>query len=408
LNGDGRVAITGVGVISTLGRSLSSFTDALLAGRCGISEVTSFETDGCRTHRAGKLRDFEPSDYIDPNKLRRIDEVGCLAVASGGLALGDAGIEPKSDAAREVGVTLGTYTAGLHSTVDFLGGLLRGGPGEVSPMLFSNTVGNAPASLCALEFGLKGGNVTVTHKEASSLGAIAYAVSLLRHGRASALVTGGVDDIEANFFRIHDRFRVMSPVNGSEEAARPFDKNRNGFLLGEGGYTLVTECWRRARERNAVVHAEILGIGGTSSPCGINRWPSDPRHLVRSMELALRDADCAPSDIDVVFASGNGALALDRAEALSIRSVFDGTDVKVVSIKGAIGESGVSGAASLIAAIGCLREGRIPPTFGLQELDPDCPVNASSQPGTVRGRCALVNSFASGGANYSVVISVPA
>ena len=401
-----RVAITGLGVLSTLGREPRKYFDRLLAGTTGIADITGFDTKSCRSHRAGKLEDFDPADYIDPNKLRRIDEVGCLAIASSKLALADAGIEPNSTQSRDVGVVLGTYTAGLHSTVDFLGGLVRGGPADVSPMIFSNTVGNAPASLCALEFGLKGGNVTVTHKEASSLAAVAYSVNLVRHRRASALITGGVDDIEANFFRIHDRFNVMSPVSGEDEAARPFDRRRNGFVLGEGGFALVAENWSQAQDRDATIYAEIVGVGGTSSPCGINLWPRDPKHLAKSMGLALEEADSRPQDISVVFASGNGAIELDRTEAAAIRDVFGNAGVKVVSIKGALGESGTTGAASLAAAILSLREERIPPTVGLEELDPECPIDATPEARPVEGRKGLINSFASGGANYSVVVEV--
>ena len=246
----------------------------------------------------------------------------------------------------------------------------------------------------------------MTHKEASSLAAVAYSVNLVRHRRASALITGGVDDIEANFFRIHDRFNVMSPVSGEDEAARPFDRRRNGFVLGEGGFALVAENWSRAQNRDATIYAEIVGVGGTSSPCGINLWPHDPKHLAKSMELALEEADSRHQDISVVFASGNGAIELDRTEAAAIRDVFGNAGVKVVSIKGALGESGTTGAASLTAAILSLRQGRIPPTAGLEDLDPECPVDATPEARPLEGRKALINSFASGGANYSVVVEV--
>ena len=400
------VAITGLGLVSGLGRTPERFVDALLEGARAISEITAFDTSGCSSHRAGKLTDFDATQYIDEGKLRRIDGVGRLAIASGKLALADAGLGANGAPTADVGVILGTYTAGLESTADFLSGFVRGGPGDVSPMLFSNTVGNAPASLCALEFGLKGANVTVTNKEASSLAALAYAVNLLRQRHAAALIAGGVDDIEANFFRIHDRFRVLSPVNGGEEEARPFDRQRNGFALGEGAFTVLAEPKSRARNRGARIYAEILGVGGTSSPIGINRWPDDPEQLAAAMKLALADAGTTEGEVSAVFASANGTLALDRTEAAALRRVFGERGVPVVSIKGALGESGASGAASLIAAILALRRNRIPPTAGLRDVAPDCPVDASAESRGTEGRIALVNSFASGGANYSVVLRV--
>lgn len=401
-----RVALTGLGVVSSLGRSLDGFTERLLSGATGIAPVTAFDTSSCRSHLAGKLTDFDPSEYIDPGKLRRIDTVGSLAIAAGKLALEDAGIELKGPLASETGVVLGTYTAGLQSTVEFLTGFVRGGPAEVSPMLFSNTVGNAPASLCALELGLMGPNVTVTHKEASALAAVAYAVSLLRSGHASSLVCGGVDEVEPTFFRVHDRFHALSPQDGAREALRPFDLRRNGFVLGEGGFTLVVEVLARARERDARIYGEILGVGGTSSPSGVNEWPTDAAHLAEAMRLALEDGDCAPDGVGSVFASANGTKELDRVEAEAIRRVFGERAVQVVSVKGALGESAASGAASLLAAVSCLRQHRIPPTVGLEEISPDCPVNAASEARSSMNPLALVNSFASGGANYSVLVRV--
>lgn len=400
------VAITGLGLISSLGRTPERFIDALLSGARAISEITTFDTTGCRSHRAGKLTDFDAAEYIDEGKLRRIDGLGRLAISSGKLALADAGIGANGASANDVGVVLGTYTAGLESTVDFLSGLVRGGPGDVSPMLFSNTVGNAPASLCALEFGLKGANVTVTNKEASSLAALAYAVNLLRHGHAPALIAGGVDEIQAHFFRILDRFHVLSPVKGGKEEVRPFDRLRNGFGLGEGAFALLAEPKSRARNRGARIYAEVLGVGGTSSPVGVNRWPDDPAQLAAAMELGLADAGATPGEVSVVFASANGTLVLDRTEAAALRLVFGEGGVPVVSIKGALGESGASGAASLVAAILGLRQKRIPPTAGLVEVAPDCPVDASPECRSTEGRIALVNSFGSGGANYSVVLRV--
>jgi 3-oxoacyl-[acyl-carrier-protein] synthase II len=337
----------------------------LLAGTRGISEITAFDTRACRSHRAGKLGDFDPAEYIDPNKLRKIDEVGCLAVSSGKLALADAGVETNGAAASEVGVVLGTYTAGLHSTVDFLSGLVRRGPADVSPLLFSNTVGNAPASLCALEFGLKGGNVTVTNKEASSLAAVAYSVNLLRHRRASALITGGVDDIEANFFRIHDRFNVMSPVDDGEEAARPFDQFRNGFVLGEEWVALFAGMAAGQQPRRADLR-RILGVGGVISRRNQPLAGRANASLARCTSLS--DAGCTAEDVAAVFASANGTVVLDRAEASPFAKSLASAACRLFPSKVRSANPGVSGAASITAAILSLRQNRIPPTAGLREV----------------------------------------
>lgn len=399
-----RVVVTGVGVISSVGTGTAAFLDALLSGRSGISPVTTFDTSHCRSHTAAKLRGFDAAKYIDPMKLRRIDAVGRLAVAGGKLALEDAGIDLHGAGSDGIGVVLGSYTAGIHSTVEYLAPLMREGPAGAIPLIFSNTVGNAPASLLALEFGLRGPNVTVSHKEASSLGAAAYAVGLLRAGRVPVMIAGGADDVEAMFFQIHDRFRALSPRDRCDEACRPFDRRRNGFVLGEGASLVVLESLGAARARGARVRGEILGVGEASSPCGINAWPVDAGDLARVMALALGDASMAPDQIDVVFAAANGTPELDRTEAEALARVFGANAIPTVSIKGAIGETSLGGVAALSAAVLALGQGLVPPTVGFEEAAPDCPVDVRGQARAARGKVALINSFASGGACWSIVV----
>lgn len=239
------------------------------------------------------------------------------------------------------------------------------------------------------------------------MAAIAYATGVLRSEGASALFAGGADEIDSLFFRIHDRLRVLSPRKGSDERLRPFDRHRNGFILGEGGYLLLLETKRRAEARGAKIYAEILGVGATSSPCGINEWPNDPSPLSRCMETALADANRQAADIDLLIASANGTEELDRAEGIAIKRTFGARTVPVASIKGAVGEFAAVGSASLAAAILSLRSRFVPPTVGYEDPDPEVRVSVSPVARDCVGSTALVNSFASGGTNYSVVIRVP-
>jgi len=400
-----RIFVTGMGILSSVGSGPEPFIDALLAGASGVADVTRFDTSSCRSHRAAKLENFDAATYIAPAKLRRMDEVGRLAVAGARLAVRDAGIDLSANGTDDIGVTLGSFTAGIHSTVEYLTGLVTEGVSGSVPLIFSNTVPNAPASLCAIELGLRGPNCTVSHKEASALGALALAESFLKTSRARAMLAGGADDVEATFFRVHDRFRVLSPVNGGDEVARPFDRRRNGYVLGDGAFVLLLEQESSARARDARVYGEILGTGATASPCALNQWPRDPSQLARAMRLAIENARLLPDDVDVVLGAGNGAQVLDRLEAAAIQDVFCGRPVPVVSIKGAIGESGAAGAASIAAALLALGKGVVPPTVGFAEADPECPANVSSSAREATGaRSALINAFASGGTNYSVVV----
>lgn len=395
------VVVTGTGCVSSLGIGTRTFVDALLAGESGIARITTFSTVGCRAQTAALIRDFDPARYIDPAKLRRIDEVGRLALSTCRLALEDASLPAGTS---NVGVALGTATSGIHSRIPQARRLLTDGPATVPALGFSNTIGNAAASLCALEFALHGPNVTLAQKQASALAAIAFAVSDLRHGRAAAYVSGGNDDFEEEFYRIHDRLRVLSPGNGSDEASRPFDARRNGFVLGAGGYALVLELASSAEARGVPPYGEILGVGATSSACALNGWPDEPSGIVRAMRAALADAEVAPAEVAAVFASANSTVALDRAEAQAIAEVFGPAGVPVVSVKGALGEFGASGAAALLGALLCLGRGRLPPTVGFEQGDPECPVDVSPDGRGVNGRVAVINATADGGAHYSLVV----
>jgi 3-oxoacyl-(acyl-carrier-protein) synthase len=395
-----RVVVTGIGCVSPFGTGHRVFSKALLEGASAVAPIRAFSTADCRTHFACELLDFKPGTYIDAGKLRRVDEVGRLAIVATRLALEDARLEPKSDA---IGVVVGSSTAGMHSTLPYLFGMARSGALGVSALAFPNTVANAAGSQAALELGLRGPNVSFSQKEASSLAAIAYSVGLLRNRRTAGLVSGGVDDLEEWYFKIHDRFRVMSPTDDGEPGSRPFDLNRNGFVFGVGGFQVVLEPEAAARERGVEPYGEILGIGVTGSPCPINDWPADPSGLSRAIRLAIDDAGLEPGDIDVVFASANSTKRLDALEAVALAEVFGACTVPVTSLKGAMGESGSSGAAALVAALLCLPDGQVPPTVGFVTPDPACPVNVSAAPRRTEGRVALVNSFASGGTNYSLV-----
>jgi 3-oxoacyl-(acyl-carrier-protein) synthase len=307
-----------------------------------------------------------------------------------------------------VGLVLGTATSGVHSTVQHLHKLATGGPTAVPAMGFANTIANAAASLCSIEFGLRGPNVTIGQKQASALSAIAFAMAGLWQGRAAAFVCGGIDDFEERFFTVHDRMRVLSPAGGGAEGSRPFDVRRNGFVLGTGGHMLVLETDEFAARRGVRPYGEVLGVGSGASPCAPGAWPTDPSGIVATMRAALADAGVEPGEVDVVFASANSTSALDRVEALALAEVFGPRGVPVVSIKGAVGEFGASGGAALIAALVGLAAGVIPPTLGCEQPDQACPVDISTVARPARGRLALINATADGGAQYCLVVRAAA
>ena len=404
-----RVAITGIGCVSCFGQGHHAFIDAIVSGKSGIAPIDRFTTTGCRSQRAALLKDFNPGAFIPPLKLRRVDAVGQMTLVSAHLLFDDAGL-PREGGRDDMGIALGTATAGLDSLVEYLGGLTDRGPTGVPAILFSNTVSNAPASLSAIEFRLRGPNVTFNQREASSLSALVFSVTAIRQGRANAMITGGADCLEETYFKVHDRFGGLSPARrcagleaSGDEAARPFDRRHNGLVLGEGSFLVLLEASASAIARGARQYGEVLGIGATASKTGLNRWPSTSDGLADAMKLALCDAGLRESDVAAVVAAGNGSPELDALECEAVTRLFS-RSVPMASIKGAIGECGAAGAAGLVAGVLALAQHRLFPTAGLDELDSGLIVNASNRTARIDGSIFILNSVAAGGTNYSIVV----
>src|SRR5688572_2066261 len=233
-----RVFVSGIGVVSALGHSNEAFREALLGGQSAIGPVTGFAVEDCRSVLAAEIPGFDPTAWVAPMKLRRLDLTGVYALAAAKLAIADAHLSLVPSGHDDVGVVLGTWSAGGQSTQLYLDALFRQGPIGAPAILFDSTVGNSAASLVGLEYKLRGPNLTISQKEASGLAAVVTAVEHLREGRARTLFAGGVDAVFETFFKGHDRFGVMSREPHRSAACAPFDSTRAGFVLGEGGFGL--------------------------------------------------------------------------------------------------------------------------------------------------------------------------
>jgi 3-oxoacyl-(acyl-carrier-protein) synthase len=401
------IVVTGIGLVTPFGTATGAFADALVERRSGVAEVTGFDIAGSTSRCAVAVTGFDASRWIPPLKSRRMDTTSQFAVAAACEAFDAAripyGVEPQDD----VGVAIGTYTAGGSRTEEFLDGLFRQGPLGAPALLFNATVANVAASLVALELKVRGPNITISQKEVSGLTATAHATDLLRTGQARRILAAGVDALYPLFYKVHDRFAVLSRANGQPEGSRPFDVTRNGFVLGEGAYAFVLESEAAATERGASVLAEVLAIecGGTSP--GINQWPADAAAVARVMVRAIASSGLAPSDIDVVYASANSSPGLDPLEAAAIDRAFAPHAPIVTSVKGALGESAASTTAGLAAAVLCGRRGVVPPVSGLRQIDPACAsLKLALEPMPLPGPHVLVNGVASGGALAAAVLRV--
>jgi 3-oxoacyl-(acyl-carrier-protein) synthase len=335
-------------------------------------------------------------------KLRRMDTTGPYALVAVRQAMESANYSVTPDGDARTGIVLGTYSAGGQVTNDYLESLFRGGPSGAPALLFNSTVGNAAAGLAGLEYKLCGPNVTISQKEASGLAAIATAVDLLRLGRADEIGAGGMDAIYDIFYRVHDRFEVMSDASVFDDSLAPFSSSRRGFVMGEGGFVV----WLTSGGDRGC--GEILGTAAAGADCALNAWPPSPEPLVRTMSLALEDAGLVASDVDVVYASANATARLDDVEALALVTLFGGSRTVVTSIKGAIGECGASGAAACVAAVLCGAAGQVPPIAGLRDADPiTSSLRLARTSMEAPGEIVLVNSVASGGAVVSAVLRIP-
>jgi 3-oxoacyl-[acyl-carrier-protein] synthase II len=399
-----RIAISGLGVVTPFGATVGEFVAKLRTGASAIAPVALFDVSACAARSAAAVSGFDPTQWIAPLKLRRLDTTSQYAVAIARQALEAARQPYAAEPDDGAGVVLGSYTAGGAPTEDYLRELFRQGPIGVPALIFNATVGNIAASVVGLELKMRGPNVTVSQKEASGLLAIGHAMDLLQTGQARTLVAGGVDALYPLFYRVHDRFGVLSHDNRQPEGSRPFDETRNGFVLGEGGFALVLEREAAARARGAAVLGELLAVARGGATTGLNQWPRSPQPVVRIMRQALDEAGVDAQAIDVVYAAANSSRGLDAIEAAALSDVFGGRRALVTSLRGAIGESSAAGAASVVAAVACGSAGFAPAIAGLAAPDPACAGLRLVRTAEPAGPLALVNSVASGGALACAVV----
>ena len=402
-----RIVVTGAGSVSPFGEGAPALWEGLLGGGSAIGPIDRFDTSGLRSHLAALVARFEPRKVIPPGVLRRLDRTSRLAVPAAAQALEQAGL-PSRD---RTGVILGTNSAGSIPVAEFLSTIAAGGPAAAPPILFPYTVANAPASQCALNLGLKGPNLTIVQKEGSSIGAITTACRMLRSGAAESLLAGGADDLSVHIFEAYDRLGVLSrdlrAVGGGAEGSRPFDAIRNGFVLGEGACFLVLEREDTARTRNRASLAVIEGTAEGRSPVVPHGLPESPVVLARVIERAVEAAGIEPGSIHAVFASADSSRRLDAMEAQALHLAFGGAVPPVCSVRGAIGQSGMAGAASAVAACFAIHGGKLPGTAGFETPDPSLGVDVSRSPREIRIERVLVTSFASGGTAMALVLAAP-
>lgn len=405
---DRSVWVTGIGMVTPLGIGKERFRKALFNGETAIREIDAFSTAGFGSHLGALIREFEPRDFISLKNLRRMDRLSSMTTASCRMALEDAAIAVSEANRDRIGIIMGTAFGNSEHQVQSARTLFTEGPAMVNPIHVPNTVMNAPAGHASIELGFRGVNTTVNHQGVSGETALAYAAMEIRRGTADVILAGGADMISPFFYEALGRFGFLSPGDAGPEGARPFDRGRNGAVLGEGCGILCLESAASAEARGAVPYCEISGWGMASGPSPATGWSGDPRGFSLALKRALAMAATQPGEIDCIQAAGNGGQEPDAMEAKAYEQLFGagGAGPLVTSLKGATGEILASGGIRAAALALSIREGIVPPTAGLSHPEAGLPfvTGASRRLAAARG---LLSGISYGGTYACLVFRKP-
>ncbi|HEY5086171.1 MAG TPA: beta-ketoacyl-ACP synthase II [Gemmatimonadaceae bacterium] len=404
-----RVVITGIGAITPIGSTKDGMWDGVLRERSAVRSLTRFDPSIFRSHNAAEVPDFDPNDFIESKRARRLDRFGQFSVAAAKQAIEDSELDLATEDRERIGAMMGTALGGVGYAEEQLSVFLREGLRAVDATLALAVFGGAASCNIAIEMGVSGPNSTNAMSCASGAMAIGEAFRQVRDGYADVMIAGGAEAPLAPLcFGAFALIRAMSTRNDDpEHSSRPFDNERDGFVMGEGTAVLILEEYDRAVARGARIYAEICGYGTTNDAHHMTAPRPDGTHAARAMQMALNDASIAPSEIGYINAHGSSTPLNDPTETLAIKRVFgdSAATVKASGTKGYYGHAlGASGAIeAAICALAIDREW-LPPTVNLTERDPECDLNYIAGTGhSERVEHVLSNSFGFGGINAALV-----
>lgn len=406
---DRRVVVTGVGVVSPLGNTAKDTWEAAVAGRSGVSAITRFDPSDLPVRIGGEVKGFDPAQWIDKKEIKKMDTFIHYALAAARMALADSRLEITDANRNMVGVYVGSGIGGLPGIEFYHQALTEGGPRKVSPFFIPMVIINLASGQIAIHIGAAGPNSCAVSACATGTHCIGDAYHIIRRGDADVMLAGGAEsamsDLTVAGFAAA---RTLSSRNDDpERASRPFDRDRDGFVLAEGAGVVVLEEYEQARARGASIYGEILGYGLTGDAYHITSPPDDAGGAVRCMEMAIRNAGIPKEQITHINAHATSTFA-DRLETLAIKRVF-GEHAGRIAISGTKSMTGHllggAGGVEAIFTLLALREGVVPPTINIENPDPECDldyVREGARP--MRVMAALKNSFGFGGTNASLVI----
>ena len=404
-----RVVVTGLGAITPIGNDVASFWQGLKDKKVGIAPITYFDTTDYKAKLAGEVKDFDPKKYMDPKAARRMEPFSQYAVAAAGEAIAQAGLDMEKEDPFRVGTSIGSGIGSLQAMEREHKKMLEKGPNRVNPLLVPMMISNMAVGNVAMHYGLKGKSINVVTACATGTNSIGEAFRSIQYGEADVMVAGGTESAitplgMAGFAAL----TALSTNDDPETASRPFDKDRDGFVMGEGAGIVVLESLEHAQKRGAKILAEVVGYGGSNDAFHITSPAEDGSGAAYAMEMAIKDAGIAPEKIDYINAHGTSTHHNDLFETMAVKKALGdhAYKVKINSTKSMIGHLlGAAGGVEFIACVKSIEDGFVHATAGLKEAGEGCDLDYTMGDGVPMDiHYALTNSLGFGGVNASLVI----
>jgi 3-oxoacyl-[acyl-carrier-protein] synthase II len=403
------VVVTGIGVFTSIGCNRTDFWNSLIAGKSGIKRIQSFDPGGHKSQIGSEVISYKPEDYFDRKESRKMARVSQLASSAAIEAVRDAGLDLANEDRDRIGCVIGSAAGDYEHLEDQHIRFLKMGPGSVNPMTVPRVIPNMPVCNAAMVLGIHGPNLGVSAACTTGTHSIGIALGLLRGNMADVILAGGAEStMTALVLDAYSSMGVLSTRNEKPEtASRPFDLNRDGFVMGEGACVLVLETFEHAEKRGAKPLALLSGFGMTTDAYGIAAPEPNGTWAALAMRLAVKDAGLDPGNIGYINAHGTSTRVNDKTETLAIRQAFENRNIPVSSNKSMIGHTlGAAGAIEAAATVLAVHHGILPPTINFESKDPECDLDVvPNQARSVKIGAAISNSFGFGGQNGVLVFS---
>ena len=406
-----RVVVTGLGTINPLGNSVSESWEKLINGVSGISQINSFDTENLPVTFAGEVKDFDANEYLGKQHARKLDRSAHFSIYATEQALQDAGFNTEERLGADVGIVFGTGIGGIGATEDAVRTYDKRGPSRINPLAITQLMPNSSTGQVAIKFGIEGPSLTITTACAASANAVGEAKNLIENGIVDVVVAGGTESGTTPMtIGAFAQIRALSTKNDEpEKACRPFDQERDGFVMAEGSTVLILEEEEYAKKRGAKIYGYVKGYGSTTDAHHITAPAEGGEGAFRAMRKAIEDAEISVNEIDYINAHGTSTPANDKNETIAIKTLFEekAYDLDISSTKSMTGHLlGGAGAFESMVCLLSIQNGKIPPTINLDNNDPDCDLNYTPNiPKDKTINIAMTNSFGFGGHNGVLVFS---